>query len=135
VGDNIVGLLTRLSEQRQAVHRVLQRIAGLTPTEREEALERLLILAGLRKALGNVLEEEARKMPLLNDIMDHEVFGPKLKAAMQMGELTILRRQIQTKFGPIPPRVEERLSQLSAKELEELSVRVITANDLNDLLQ
>jgi hypothetical protein len=63
VDDNIVALLTRLSEQRRAAQLVLQRIAGLASGQREEALDRLLILAGLRKELGKVVAEEAKKMP------------------------------------------------------------------------
>lgn len=46
VGDNIVAILTRLPDERAAVRRVLERIAGLAPEERENALNRLIILAG-----------------------------------------------------------------------------------------
>ncbi len=143
VDDNIVALLTRLSNTRQAAHQVLRRIAGLEAGERRSALDRLLILAGLRKALGKVLEEEATKVPILNDIRDHELFGREYKKGReegrqegrQEGELVILRRQIEKRFGSVPAAATERLSKLSAKELEELSVRVLDARSLEDLLQ
>jgi hypothetical protein len=53
---------------------------------------------------------EARKMPLLNDILDNRVLGREFKR----GELSLLRRQIEERFGPIPKWAEDRLTALSA---------------------
>jgi hypothetical protein len=135
VDDNIVALLTGLSDQREAARVVVQRIKRLRKGERESALARLVILAGLRKTLGKMVEEEARKVPILNDILDHEVIGPEIKKGIQMGELKILRRQIKKRFGSVPNWAEERLAKLSAKELEELSVRVLDAKSIETLLK
>ena len=74
-------------------------------------------------------------MPILNDILDHEVIGPEIKKGIQMGELKILRRQIKKRFGSVPNWAEERLGKLSAKELEELSVRVHDAKSMETLLK
>ena len=41
-------------------------------------------------------------MPILNDILDHEVLGREYKKGKQEGELALLRRQIEERFGPIP---------------------------------
>ena len=107
--------------------------------ERQSALTRLVILAGLRKTLGKLVEEEARKVPILNDILDHEVIGPEIKKGIQkgieMGELKILRRLIKKRFGSVPNWAEERLAKLSAKELEDLSVRVLDAKSIETLLK
>jgi hypothetical protein len=67
--------------------------------------------------------------------MDHEVIGPEIRKGIHLGELTILRRQIEKRFGSLPVSVEERLSKLSAKELEELSVRVLDAGSIEELLK
>lgn len=130
VGDNIIAILTRLPDLRASVHRVMGRIASLGPGEREAALERLLILAGLRN-LGRVVEEEARKMPILNDIRDYEVLGEEYKN----GAPTVLRPQIEKRFGAIPSWAEERLLTMSYVELEALGVRVLDANSLEELLR
>jgi len=53
VGDNIVAILTRLPDVRGSIQRILERIAGLSPEQREGALRRLVLLAGLR-SLGKV---------------------------------------------------------------------------------
>ena len=130
VGDNIVAILTRLPDLRASVHRVRERIAGLGPGEREVALERLLILAGL-KNLGRLVDEEARKMPILNDIRDHEVLGEEYKNGARM----VLRPQIERRFGAIPPWAAERLLSLSYGELEALGVRLLDANSIEELLR
>ena len=143
VDDNIVSLLTRLKDVRGAVRQLLSRIGALDPGERQDAFARLFILAGLRKALGKVVEEEARQMPILNEIMDHEVLGREYKKGheegiregLQQGELTVLLRLIAKRFGPLPAGAEERLSKLSAKELEDLSVRVLDVTTIEELLQ
>jgi hypothetical protein len=40
--------------------------------------------------------KEAGKVPILNDILCHEVIGPEIKKRIQMGESKILRRQIKS---------------------------------------
>ena len=131
VDDNIVALLTRIADQRQAVRLVVQRIERLRQRERQSALDRLVILSGLRKMLGTMVEEEVKKVPILNDILEHEVLGREYKS----GELTILRRLIEKRFGSLPKWAEQRLAKLSAKELEELSVRVLDAKSIESLLK
>ena len=52
-----------------------------------------------------------------------------------MGELKIFRRQIKKRFGTVPNWWVERLVKLSAKELEELSVRLVDAKSIESLLK
>jgi hypothetical protein len=143
VDDNIIALLTRIADQKKAVRLVLRRIKGLRQSDRQSALDRLVILAGLRKMLGTMIEEEVRKVPILNDILQHEILGREYKKGRQEGrkegrqegELTILRRQIEKRFGSVPNWAGERLEKLSAKELEELSIRLLDAKSIESLLK
>ncbi|HLY18756.1 MAG TPA: glycosyltransferase family 39 protein [Bryobacteraceae bacterium] len=48
IGDNVIAILARLRDHKEAVRKVVQRIAVLPRTERETALRQLLVLAGLR---------------------------------------------------------------------------------------
>src|SRR6266571_4451826 len=130
VGDNVIAILARLQDHRDAVRRIVERIAGLVAVERETALGQLLILAGLRH-FEETVEREARKMPILNDLLDNKVLGREFKR----GELTVLRRLIEKRFGAIPSWAEERLADRSAADLEELSVRVLDAQSIEDLLK
>jgi hypothetical protein len=134
VGDNVIAILARLRDHKDAVRRIVERIAGLVAADRETALGQLMILAGLRH-LEEAVEREARKMPILNDILDHKVLGREFKRGLQEGELTVLRRQIEKRFGAIPGWAEERLAGKSPADLEELSVRVLDAASIEDLMK
>jgi len=146
VGDNVIAVLARLRDHEDAVRRIIERIAGLAAAERETALAQLMILAGLRN-LSKTVAREARKMPIDLDIRDHEVLGPMfieaeqkgrqegLREGMQAGELTVLRRQIEKRFGALPGWAAEKLAKLSASELEDLSERVLDAKTVDELLR
>jgi hypothetical protein len=86
-----------------------------------------------------MVEREARKMPIFIDILENKVLGREYKRGLQEGrqegELTVLRRLIAKRFGPMPNWAEERLAGRSPAELEELSVRVLDAQSIEDLLK
>ena len=65
-------------------------------------------------------------MPIFIDILENKVLGREYKRGLQERELTILRRLMEKRFGPIPAWANERLTGKSATELEDLSVRVLT---------
>jgi predicted transposase YdaD len=150
VSDNVIAILTRLGGQPDAVRRILIRIAGLEPAEREGAFKQLLVLAGLRR-LEEFVAEEARKMPILNDIMDHRVIGPAIRKGRKegrkegreegreegakQGALTVVHRIMRERFGAVPDWAAERLASKTATELEDLSVRLLGAHDIEELLR
>lgn len=70
----------------------------------------LLIVSELRD-LEELIEQEVKKMPILNDVLDHKVLGREFKK----GQLTVLRLQIEKRFGALPKWAEDRLGQLSAR--------------------
>jgi hypothetical protein len=86
--------------------------------------------------------EEARNMPVLNDIMDNNAIGREFKRGMeqgrqegrQEGELAFLRRLIKKRL-PHPGWADERLATRSAAELEELGVRILSVENLEELLK
>jgi hypothetical protein len=123
-----------LRDHEGAVRKIVERIAGLEPAERETALAQLTILAGLRHLWATV-EREIRNMPIDLDIRDHEFLGPIIIEAEQKGALTVLRRLIQKRFGPLPGWAGERLAALPASQLEDLSERVLDAKSVEELLR
>ena len=78
-------------------------------------------------------------MPLLDSILDNKVLGREYKRGQQEGrqegELRILRRQIQKRFGPIPDWAQKQLAERSTAELEELTDRVLDAPTIQDLFE
>ena len=121
--DNILAILTRHKDRIETIRRILTRIATLEGGTRHTAFKKLMILAGLRK-LADTVRTEVRHMPILDDIMDHDVLGPTFREGQQLGrqegELSILRRMIGKRFGNLPSWAEDRLANSSIAELEDL---------------
>jgi hypothetical protein len=134
--DSIMAILSSHRDRRQTIQRILQRIATLETGRRDDALKKLMILSGLRK-LGDVIHAEVQHMPILNDIMDHDFLGPLIRQGkqegLQEGELTILRGQLAKRFGTLPVWVDDRLTNLSTTELEDLSLRLFDVKNLDEL--
>jgi predicted transposase YdaD len=124
----------------------VENIKGSAEIDREVALHLLLILAGLR-GLEDLVEEEARKMPIFIDILENKVLGREFKKGLQEGlqegrqegvqegERKLLRMLIENRFGPMPGWAEEKLAGLPTAELERLSLRVFNASSIEDLLK
>jgi hypothetical protein len=144
LGDNVVALLARFGDEREAVRRILGRIAAAGPDERGTALAELMILAGLRK-IGSTIEREIKQMPILDDIMDHEVLGRERKRGIALGraegvaeglasERRLVSGLIAQRFGPIPDWAQQRINELSSTDLEKVGLRVLDAAGISDLL-
>ncbi len=150
--DHIMVILTNHRDRRETIRRILQRIATLEGGRRDDAFKKLMILAGLRK-LGDTIRAEVKHMPILDDIMEHDVLGPTFREGMQkgleqgvqkgleqgiqkgleQGEQTLLRRMLTKRFGELPTWVEERVSTLSISEVEALSMRLFDAKSIDEL--
>lgn len=145
IADNIIAVLAHVNDQRAAVKRILRRIAEGDPAERTRALTGLLILAGLRR-LGEVIEQEVSQMPILDDIMDHPVLGREFKRGLAQGlaqgleqgrhdgEVAVLLRQIERRFGSVPSLVRDRVAKMSVTEVESAALRLLDARSVEDLL-
>ncbi len=81
-------------------------------------------------------------MPLLDDIMDNRVLGREIRRGIQIGkaqgfqdgELNLVRRQIEKRFGAIPVWAQEKLTGFTAPELEAVGLRLLDTKSLEDLL-
>jgi predicted transposase YdaD len=148
VGDNVMAILTRLRESRDAVRKILEAIASLDRPDRDVAFEALLLLASLRE-LEETVEKEARHMPVFDDILDNKVLGREYKRGLEQGmeqgleqgleqgrqrEVALLRTLIDDENGNIPGALEARISRMSPTELEDLARRVSHAATIDDLL-
>ncbi len=153
IGDNVIAVLARLRDRRAAVTRILNRLAAADPAVKANALAGLLMLAGLRR-LEDVIEQEASRMPLLDDIMDNKVLGREFRRGLEQGlergleqglergleqgrhdgEVALLLRQVEKRFGAAPNGLRDRLARMSDSELESVGVRLLEARTLAELL-
>lgn len=131
-GDNVIAILTRLGSEPHAVRRILKRIAAGPAEGRGEALAEFSILAGLRQLKAEV-KREARKMPIQEDIMDNEIVAPWIRHWRAEGQLTLLTRQIEKRFGNIPPNIRKRIAALKPAQLERAGLRLLDAERIEDL--
>ncbi len=76
--DNLLAILSRHRDRVGTIRRILSQIATVKDGAREQAFAKLLILGGPRK-LGDSIRNEVKGMPILDDIMDHDVIGPAIR--------------------------------------------------------
>ena len=76
-------------------------------------------------------------MPILDDIMDHDILGPAIRRGLEQGrvegEQTVVMRMIEKRFGSTPPWARERLLAMSGSEVEETALRLLDVASLNEL--
>lgn len=148
INDNILAILARLSDSREALRQIVSRIATLKEAERQNALAQLTVLAGLRD-LEQAVKEEIHLMPATINLLENKVLGPMIleelekrqqegieqgvEQGMQTGRVSILCRQIEKRFGPLSPTVRDRLAKLSPAELDEFSLKVLDAPTIDEL--
>jgi hypothetical protein len=134
--ENVIAVLMRLTNQRAAVRTILKRISESEPGGRRLAMREFVILAGLRQ-LRTIIEEEKKTMPITEDIMDHDILGPAIRQGLEQGrvegEQTVVMRQIEKRFGPVPAWVRQRIEAMPAPKVEETALRLLDARSLEDL--
>jgi hypothetical protein len=130
LSDNLIAILARLRDHKDAIRRIVRKVSHLQQGAREAALFHLLTLAGLRRMAGTV-REEIEKMPVYIDLSKNEVLGPPYKEGLK----SLLRLQMEKRFGPLPAWAEDRLANKSAAQLQKLGVRLLDATSLDELLK
>ncbi|ALG68727.1 Rpn family recombination-promoting nuclease/putative transposase [Beggiatoa leptomitoformis] len=134
ISDNILSLLGRLPDRREAVRRVLNKIAALTENHRNDVITRLAILSGLRPLeLPNLLKEEVRTMSIRVNLMENPLFREgyekRFEEGIQLGEQRGEQRGInkttqqiarQMLAEGLPIALITKVTQLTAEEIQRL---------------
>jgi len=68
-----------------------------------------MIICGLR-GIETQVEEEIRKVPVLNSLLDHKVLGREFKKGLAQGEARMLRRGLEYRFKKLPKWVADKLA-------------------------
>jgi hypothetical protein len=131
--DHIMAILAGRAEPITVVRRILAKIAAMEKEQMRRAFEKLVILAGLRK-LGTLVEEEARRMPITESILNHDLLGPVYQEGQAHEASNIVRRLLVKRFGEMSPSAEKRFNTLSVSELEEMATKILDAGSLSELL-
>jgi predicted transposase YdaD len=126
--DAVLAILGRHADRQTTVRRILERIARVRGSARKIAFSKLMILAGMRQLAG-VVEQEAKQLPILNDIVDHEVIGPAIRQGRREGKAegkaqgklegkieeaaALAQRLLTARFGPLTAKAKRRLGELT----------------------
>ena len=129
VGDQILSVLMRLKNPRKAVRRILATIATLDARAREQALGQLMVICGLR-GIEREVEEEIKRVPVLNNLHDHKVLGREFKKGLQEGEAKMLRRQLERRYKKLPSWVADKLATATPAQLEAWQERLLEKKSL-----
>jgi len=144
IEDNLLALLCRMDDRTHAVRSILERITALEERPRRDALEKLLILSGLRP-LKNLIRREVEKMPIALNLQDNEFFREAFTEGMEKGmekgreegreegERRLLEKQARLRFGPLPQWVLRKLAGASQAELERWGERLIQVDRLEEI--
>ena len=77
-------------------------------------------------------------MALTFNVMENDVLRPMfVKAQMeseQKGEAKMLTRQLQRRFGDLPPWARQKIADANLSSLEEWSLRILDATTLESVL-
>ena len=92
-------------------------------------LAQLVLLCGLRQLTGR-LTMELKTMGATIDIAKNEI----LRDLMRDGQASIIRIQLETKFGKLPKWVDERLGHATLSDVARWSKKLLTAETLEGVL-
>lgn len=76
-----------------------------------------------------------RRMCTLGDILENDIIRPMHQEWLIKGELRVVQRLIELRFGRLRVWAEYSLSEMDAPELEELSAQVFYSESLEGLLE
>ncbi|MBF0434065.1 MAG: DUF4351 domain-containing protein [Magnetococcales bacterium] len=130
--ENILAILCRMPDERGTIRTILRRIANLGPKAKADALEQLVILAGLRK-LEWMISEEVKEMAITVNVMENDFLKDLFVKGRQEGEAKILTRQLQRRFGNLPAWANEMIAKADLSSLEKWSLRIFDAQLLDDV--
>ncbi|MEO5339061.1 MAG: DUF4351 domain-containing protein [Magnetococcus sp. MYC-9] len=135
--ENILAILCGMVDRDETIREILRRISRLPGKASADALAKLFILSRLRR-LEVVVKKEAEEMALTFNVMENDVLRPMfLQAQMeseQKGEINVLTRLLQRRFGDLPPWATDKIAHATLATLEEWSFRILDATTLESVL-
>lgn len=119
---------------REVVHYILQRLRELTGDNENRMRDylRMLEILSTNRSLERIIEEE-QKMLSQVDQTRLPSFRIGMEQGLQQGEVLLLKRQMQRRFGPITPVQQARLEQLDRDRLERLGEDLLDFTRIQDL--
>lgn len=131
VGDALMAVLCRDGTKPDKVRMIVERIQGAEEFRRDRDYGRLLILAELRGASG-VVEAELKRMNIQVNLDNI----PSVREHARQARIELLMTQLSGKFGDRAREadVTARLAAMNVKQLADVAVRLLDADDIDAVL-
>ncbi|MBK7993109.1 MAG: DUF4351 domain-containing protein [Blastocatellia bacterium] len=141
LADNLLAILCYSNNTRSTIVQVLEKISLLPRHDREDALTKLFILAGLRN-FETLILQELNSMSTSFDIRDNSFLSgifeqghqEGINTGLQQGEATILQKLLERKFGTLPQSVVDKIKSADASTLETWAINIFDINSLDEFL-
>jgi len=126
-GDLALSMLAGGGAERvPEIARLANQLKG---AERQRVLSQLVVLSGLRQLAGR-LRMELTAMGSTTDFYKNEF----VVEAMRHANVSLLRGQLDNKFGKLPKWVDARLRDATPAQIERWSIKILTADTLEAAL-
>jgi hypothetical protein len=158
--DNLLAVLCRTADPKDVLRKTARKMRKRCK-DQQVGLTRLMILCELRRLpLADV--EEAIEMPVTVDLFKVPILGESARKLQQeaaakgraeglaegmaeglaegmagglvAGEIAILTRQIEKRFGRLPKWAVKRIKSAGPEEVEAMSLRLLDARSLKEVL-
>jgi predicted transposase YdaD len=142
--ERALALLCPVRDAREIIRQVLESWAEVPYDQKNNLIETLVIVSGLR-GLKRVVQEELPSMAINTEVLirDNEWFqewkeigvAEGRTQGLNEGRLNLLKRQIGKKFGSLPRWAEDRLDKATVEQLDEWGDRILDASTLEKIFE
>ena len=126
--DRALAVLSRMRNERFTIRRILASWAGASRRERDDLIEKLVVLSGLRK-LNEIVAEEVQNMPIEIDLMENST----IRRWIEQGEANLLVKLMTKRFGALSQETEKMLRSAPYDQLERWALRLMDATTLDEV--
>jgi hypothetical protein len=142
--DNLIAILCRVDDIREASQRILEKLSQLTRKEAKDAVAKLLVLSKLRKSQNIVAEEVKRIMELTReDLIDIPIISDAILLSEEMaeergekkGEASMLSTMLEARFGPLPEWAKTKIAEADSDMLISWGLRLLDVESLEEVFQ
>ena len=127
-----MAVLSRMQNERGTIRRILASWASASRRERDDLIEKLMVLSGLRR-LNEIVAEEVQNMPIEIDIMENSTIRGWIEKGIENDRASLLGKQLVKRFGVLTPETEARLQSARSEQLGRWALRLMDATTLDEV--
>jgi len=125
--------LARTDSPRNLLEQVAAQVARIESTQQRQNLAASVeILAGLRFE-QNLINQLFREDIMKESVIYQQILQEGVRQGQQLGEVTLIVRQLERRFGTIDATTQEQIRNLPSDRLEELAVALLDFSAITDV--